>query len=99
MSSVPEVGFVAPRPQLKVAVLQAGEAPARIEIVLDVVKGALHPGGAVGVTDGVGLEHETKVTGKRLHDRCSHGVLASAVGDHHRTIVDHAAAGCATHIL
>lgn len=83
VSSEPEVGVIAPGPELEVAVLEAGEVPARVKVVLDVVKGSLDPGGAVRVPDGVGLEHEPEVTGERLHDRRSHGVLASAVRDHH----------------
>jgi len=99
VSSEPKVCVVAPGPELEVAVLEAGEVPARVEVVLDVVKGPLDPGGAVRVADGVGLEHESEVTGERLHDGRSHGVLASAVRDDHRTIVDHATPGCPTHVL
>lgn len=99
MSSEAEVDVIAPGPQLEVAVLESGEVPTRVEVVLDVVKGSLDSGGAVRVADGVGLEHEPEVTGERLHDRRRHSVLASAVRDHDRAIVDHATSGRPAHVL
>ena len=51
----------------------------------------LHPRGAVGVPEGVGLEGEPKTLGEGLHLGRRDGVLARTAGEDDGAVVDHAA--------
>jgi hypothetical protein len=95
----PEIGAVAPGPKLAIEIAKVVERPTRVEIVLDVVEGAFHATRAIGMPDRVGLELEAEALRQRQHGIRGNRVLARAMGDDDRAVVDDAAPRAALEVL
>ena len=90
MASILDVRRIAPSSELGVEVAEVGEGAPLVEVILDVVEGALDAAGAVRVSDGMGLEVEAEASGERPEDRGRNRVLRATLRDDHGAVVDHA---------
>src|SRR5512133_2698857 len=93
------VDLVAPLTKLTIEVWNVLELTVWVEVVLDVVEGALDTSRAILITELVSQESKAKALGEGCHFGSRHGILSGAVSDDDARVVEHAVGGGASEVL